>query len=104
MAPDKISNSRVEALIQGVFDLFSDNKPELLRAIQDRIVTMLLVRGLGYVDDIEVDDITAKHPNIIGAAVRGLLASKRIVKTGNFKRSQREESKGRIIWEYQLVQ
>lgn len=57
----------------------------------------------GYIDEFLLAAFSLKARNFVGPAVRSLLRSKVIQKTGRHKKSQRRESNGREIWEYRLI-
>jgi hypothetical protein len=76
------------------------SRREYMQRIQERLLSKLTERP-AYIDDVDVADIVDTCPNIIGSAVRALLIRGEIRKTGAHKRSQRPDSNGRLIWEYQ---
>lgn len=97
---------QIDLVLDNVLRLFRTHSPELIRDCETRIVAHLRTtpEQRGYIDEVELSDILARHPNLIGTVVRGLLRREVMAKTGAHKRSRRPDSNGRIIWEYQLKQ
>ena len=59
----------------------------------------LLYSGPDYPDSLLFTDIPR---NVIGPAIRSLVKSGQIQQTGLYKRSQRPESNGRVVFQYRL--
>lgn len=104
MIPEKVSEQQIDLTLDGVTRRFEESltKGVLIDCVKTRLLDALRYAP-AYIDDLDLGDVLSVQPNVIGIAVRCLLAEERIRKTGQHRRSRRPGSNGRIIWEYTLA-
>lgn len=80
-------------------------KPSVMRTAAVHIVSHLQHHSPSFADEVEgLADFRREHDNCIGSAWRVLKRQGIIEKTGRYRRSIKASSKGRIVWEYSMVQ
>ncbi len=75
-------------------------KPGTMREIACRIMESMLSLGMAYPDEMAIPPLDKKDSNCVGSAVRCLTKAGLIERTGLYRRSGKEASAGRTVFQY----
>jgi len=98
-----MNTSEIDAHLDATTILHLSWKPGIARDIAAVIVNSLLHNRTMWPDQIDLSFVPESACNVIGTQWRRLKNCGIIVQTGQFKRSMKKESSGRVIWQYKLA-
>lgn len=99
----KTTATQIDLKLDAVELLVIKRHLESMRVIEDAIL-LALETGPKYPDDIAyLAFASSENGAEIGIAFRLLQRKGKIAKTGAYRRSLREASNGRLVWEYRLL-
>ncbi len=78
-------------------------KPSQMRDVACSIVGSMLYHRVAYADEVSLPALKKDDVNAVGSSWRNLTRTGIVEKTGRFRRSKKEASNGRTVWEYRLM-
>jgi|SRR6185312_7608154 len=97
-----LTEQQIDLRLDGLTAKARSKHPSEFIVARELILGHLEQVGSCYIDEMDLSLIPANCRNVIGTAVRSLLKEGKIARTGAYKRSQRPESNGRVVFMLRL--
>lgn len=96
-----LTHDQIELRLDAAEDQISERKGDVLRRATEIIRTALADGAPKYPDEIPaLAEFAVFHPAVVGVAFRVLMKAEEIRQTGEHRRSTRNNSNGRVLWQY----